>query len=172
MQPIAGLGIDGRREYGRTSVRERIVAEIYRRLKTNDWTLKTEPWRHIQRTPIDAEYDGGRGSILALVDGAEEFGVGGQRTQNTVQIDIEFALIPGEKEEDATVLNLICAELVELFGGEHTLAEGGDGASLSCTFYARSFEPEYRDGVSQTARGLVTFEMQYRTRVGKPFELA
>ena len=152
--------------YDRISVKERIIAEIKRRLDTKDWSFSTVNWGRIQRFALPDDYDGKAGPVLCILDGEESFGGNAQTYQNTVSITFEYAVKPGVNEEPSTLLNLIMAELVEVFGKNHRLREGGedsDGEYLSCSLVPRSYEPDIIEG-EPTVRGLLYFELIYRVR--------
>lgn len=158
--------------YDQISVKVRILREVYRRIKTKDWRFATVNWAHVQRHPLQDDYDGSDGPVLALVDGVEEFGVTGTGYQNEVAFTMEFSLCPGDKEEPSDMLNLIAADLISHIAGDHTLEEGGKGSGgdkLACGFYPETFEPEIVEG-APAVRGYLTWKLRYRHATHRPFE--
>lgn len=160
--------------YARFTIKERILAEIERRIDTKDWTFATVAWGKVVRYPIPDDFDGKAGPCLAIVDTAERFGITATGYQNECSIDFEFALKVGAKEKASTVLNLITGDLIERMAGDHQLVEGGtpEGTPLSCTFYPESYEPDLVDAASGgVVRGLLTFRLVFRHKTHRPFDL-
>jgi len=159
--------------YQRLSVKVRILREIQRRIIVKDWTFLTVNWGKVQREPIPEEYDGQNGPVLALLSGFDSYALTGHHSQNTADMVMEFAILPGDEEEPSDVLELIAADLVQLFGGEQKLEEGGKGSggeTLTAMFEPVSFETETtRDDDSPCVRGFLTFKMIYRHLRNNPF---
>lgn len=157
--------------YSRVTIKERIMREITRRITTKDWRFTTAAWDRVQRYPID---DGADivGSVLSVLSGPETYRPGAGRCTE-VQADVQFEFIAsvGAGEELETVVNLVAGEVIELLSGQHELREGGDGQVLACTLYPRAYEPDVEDGPGGLARGLVSFDLVYRVKTHKPFDL-
>lgn len=160
--------------YTKLTVKVRLLREIERRLKAEDWSFKTVVWQNVQRHPINDDYDGRDGATLAVVDNFEEFTTDAHKSQAECLVLFEFALKPGAEEEPSDLLNLIQGEIVSLLGGQHTLEEGGTGtggAKLACGFRPTNFEPEIEEE-AEVVRGTLTFALSYRYRNHDPFEPA
>lgn len=161
--------------YNRWTVKARLLRELRRRIESKDWRYATVEWGVVQQHPINDDYDGSSGPVLAILDGPDDFTERNAHTyQNRCQVMFEFALVPGEKEEPSIMLNLIAGELIEVMAGDHHLEEGGKGsggAKMACGFYPDLFEPEIEPG-GVVVRGFLTWTMQYRTKLHRPHEPA
>lgn len=163
-----------RDRYSRWAVKARLLREVRRRIEAEEWTYKTVQWGVVQQHPINDDYDGSSGPVLAILDGLDEYSTNAHTYQNLCDLTFEFALVPGEKEEPSTMLNLIAADLVEVMAGDHTLEEGGHGNGgdkLACGFYPQTFEPDITEG-GVIVTGILTWQMRYRTKAHKPFDAA
>lgn len=171
MQTIGGV-TSGLR-YERLSVKERALRELVRRIEREEWTFKTVQWGIVQRRPIPEDYRGTKGAALAILDGTEVLGGNMQSAENSVEVMFEFFVTPGKDEEPSTVLNLIAAEIIDILSGEHSLTEEGSGDALALSLYARSYTPDI-DGFrpNSPVNAVITFDMRYRHRKNRPFELA
>lgn len=171
MQRIGSIAPPTR--YERLSVKERILHQLVLRIQREDWQFKTVQWRTVQRKPPTDAQLRGREPVLSIVDGEEAF----DRTNTTageatVEVAMEFAIPMGSDEEPSTVLNLVAAELIEILSGDHNLNDEATGEQLSLSLYARGFTPDY-DAVAEKMNpiGLVMFDLRYRFRKNKPFDL-
>ena len=78
----------------------------------------------------------------------------------------------GADEEPSTVLNIVAAEILDLFAGEHELFEGGTGEQLAITLYPREYVPDLESMDSaRAASAMITFELRYRTHKHRHFLL-
>lgn len=172
MQTIGTIAPPSR--YERLPVKERALEQLKLRIEKQDWTFNTVKWTSVQRKPATpAQLKAKNVSVLAIVDGEEAFDRSNtQAGEATVEVAMEFSVgALGRDEEASTVLNIVAAEIMEVLSGDHKL-EDDNGDQLAVTLYARSFTPDY-DAVNEGMNpiGLVIFDMRYRFRKNKPFDL-
>lgn len=159
--------------YARLTIKERILAEIVRLIETHDWSLATVKFAHVLRHPLSDEQRPRMLPCLCVLDTVENFTTNTTGMQNDVAVQFEFSLKCGAKEVPSTVLNLVAGELMERLCGNHQLPEGGkpEGEPLSCTFLPVSYEPDVEDAqAGGIVVGLLTFRLQYRTKMNRPFD--
>lgn len=168
------VGPPGTRRYEFLSVKERAVAEFVRRIRDKEWRFNTITWDKVSRLPLPRDVRSIRSAQIRITDGIERFGEGSntQTMENTVDLMVEVAVPIGTDEEPSTVLNLVCAEVLDLFLGEHELFEEGAGEQLAISLYPREYVPDLETfATTGAATAMLSFEMRYRTRRRQPFLL-
>lgn len=150
------------------SIRERIIREIIRRIETK--AFDNVAFDRITRGEIPDDYNGGQGSILAVLEGRETFGATAARaSENDLEVFLSFAVPLADGEVAATVSNNVSAELVKALAGQHQMQEGGDGDALSCIVQAVASEPNVLADGDECATGIVEYRLKYRTNARDPF---
>lgn len=155
------------------SVKERLVNEVIRRLKANEF--QTVAWSNVIRTEIPDDYDASRGSLLAVLEGRENLGVNTSSRQNQFSLYLSFAIPLADGEEAQTVANNAAAEIVKTLHGNQALQEGGDGsggAILAATFKAIAIEPNLTEDMDNCGAATVEFDVHYRTQAHDLFTAA
>lgn len=124
---------------------------------------------------MPGDYDGSKGSLLALLEGTEELDVTAAQRQPTFSLFATFAIPLADGETAQSVANNAAAELADALHGDHRLEEGGDGTggeTLACGFKALRIEPNLTELVDNCAAGTVEYQVRYRTKPGNLFAVA
>ena len=152
------------------SVRERIIQEVIRHIGTKAFDNVT--FDRITRGEIPDDHTGDQGSILAVLEGREQFTPTAARPVDCdLEVFLSFAVPLASGEVAATVSNNVAAELVKALSGNHAMQEGGAGETLSMTFAPVAVEPNVLADGDQVATGIVEYRVRYRTNARDPFAL-
>ncbi|MEO0939883.1 MAG: hypothetical protein AAFY38_17160 [Pseudomonadota bacterium] len=152
------------------SVRERIMQEVQRRLAAHEFA--TVAWDHVGRDELPSDYDGSRGSMLALLEATEDLDVTAAARRPKFTIFATFAIPLADGETAQTAANNAAAELAQALHGKHTMTEGGEGTGgeqLAFNFQALRIEPNFTEDMDNCAAGTVEYLVQYQTQPGNLF---
>jgi len=157
----------------RNTIRERIVAEMVRRITAHPFEGAT--FANVLRSEIPDGYDSSSGALLALLEGTERFLPALSRIRESdLEVFAVFAVPLAPGEEGATVCNNVAGEIVEFLGNLRSpLVEGGDGSGgeglqfIACS--EQSFSPSLEDGRGGVAQGEILFSVKFRTSLHRPF---
>lgn len=152
------------------SIRERIIREVIRRIGAN--AFANVSFDRIIRGELPDDYSGEQGSVLAVLEGREDYGAtAGRAGQKELEVFLAFAVPLAAGEVGQTVSNNVSAELVKALSGQHDMKEGGDGVALSCIFTPVATEPNVMADSDECAMATVEFRLAYRTHTRDPFAL-